>query len=266
MGVTLGLKLELNKLFVAVLGSALLACSVHVERAALPADWQGVSSQQLAVSGYGDWARLRGQPLRIGDYVTGKLDYSLWATAPTISRSSVSSGDDGIQLGSVDDDNDSGYGFSLYRADVALAAVRCRQYRRGRGWYLRVADEGSQQALELQGDERFVAGLSCSAEGLTQGWLPWQLELRATSRQPFAGLIHRGGSALAVVGSRQGLSVELPETVSIAIRDGGHSVAMLDLLNGGALHLHPRLQQELEPAVVAAAMALLLANDPLAED
>ncbi len=256
----------MRKGLLALLTSVLAACSVQLERAALPADWRGESGRQLAVAGSGDWARLRGQPLRIGDYVTGQLDYSLWATAPTISRSSVGSGDDGIELGSVDDDNDSRYGFSLYRAGVALAAVRCRQYRRGRGWYLRVADEDSQQALELQGDDSFVAGLSCSAEALTQGWLPWQLELRATHRQPFAGLIQLGGRALTVAGSTRGRSVELPETVSIAIRDGGHSVAMLDLLNGGALHLHPQLQRELEPAVVVAAMALLLANDPLAAE
>lgn len=241
--------------------SLLLGCASWQDFAARPADWGAHPMARWVVEGVGDWARLRGKPMRVGPFVADDLDYSLWATAPTRTRQVVGDEGDGLYAGTDQVGNTSNYAFTLMQDDVALARIRCQQSQYQERDVLGYAQ--AEERSELQQLGEFGARVHCLAQAQSPAWKAWELDLQALPWRPLSGVLQSGASRLAVIGSTRSSVAELGMTTGYTLRQGHRSLIVVDRMRSNILEYWPELSPELQPALAAAAMALLLANDPL---
>nr|MBV6631324.1 hypothetical protein [Oceanococcus sp. HetDA_MAG_MS8] len=242
-------------------GCALVSCASWQDFAARPSDWGAYPTQTWSVEGVGDWARLRRRDMTVGPFSTADLDYSLWATAPTQTRQTVGDEEDGVYLGTAQVGNTSNFAFTLMEGGVALARIRCRQRHHQQSDVLGYADDD--ERTELQELGAFFADLHCVAQPQTPSWAAWELSMQATPWRPLSGVLQAGSRQVAVIGSTRSSVAELNMTTGYTLRQGQRSLMVVDRLRSQQLEYWPELSAELSPALVAAAMALLLANDPL---
>jgi hypothetical protein len=244
------------------LGGLLLAsCASWQDFAARPDDWGAQPTARWTVQGVGDWSRLWGRDLIMGPFATAELDYSLWATAPTQTRQVVGAEDDGLYLGTAQVGNTSDYAFTLLQDGVALARIRCQQSQYQQRDVLGYAD--AEQRSELQKLGEFAARLHCQAQAQSPAWQAWELDLQALPWRPLTGVLQADQQRLAVIGSTRSSVAELGMTTGYTLRQGRRSLMVVDRIRSTSLEYWPELPLAQQPAMAAAAMALLLANDPL---
>ena len=87
--------------------------------------------------------------------------------------------------------------------------------------------------------------------------------MAARDGRPYFGVLRLAERSYSVIGTQASQSFELGETTGFYLRFGEQTRALVQHINGGALRLHPGLGLPEQRALVAAAMALLLANDPV---
>ncbi len=249
-------------LLLVVTAGVLSGCAAQTLTVPTP---QGVSTQDWAapaVEGHGDFWRLMKRPLTIGDYSTDQLDYSLWATAPTRSRTTLGDPDQGLSGGTETVRNDSAYRFVLNQGGAPLARIQCRQVLDISGVFIAHAEDATER-FEVSANDHYVGELVCESTAIAPHWQPWRLHVAARDGRPYFGVLRLAERSYSVIGTQASQSFELGETTGFYLRFGEQTRALVQRINGGALRLHPGLDLPEQRALVAAAMALLLANDPV---
>lgn len=221
-----------------------------------------VSWAAPAVAGHGDFSRLMKRPLTIGDYSTEQLDYSLWATAPTRSRTTLGDPDKGLSGGTETVRNDSTYRFVLNQSGAPLARIQCRQVLDISGIFIAHAEDAFER-FEVSANDRYVGELVCESTAIAPTWQPWRLHVVAGDGRPYFGVLRLGDGSYSVIGTQDTVSGAFGETTGFYLRRGERTDALVQRINGGAVRLRPAIEPASRSALIATAMSLLLANDPV---
>ena len=235
-------------------------CALSLNQAARPADWNDLSVRQHTVSGFGDWARLRGKEPQIGVFSVAALDQSWWDRAPLRESDTVTLGD--ASFGQSRTSQDTSYSFELRHAGIAVARIQCRQRVDIRDWQGTLND-GTDSQFQVEGNESYLGTLACGAQAIARDWQPWRLDLRTFPRRPLFGILRVGDASFAVLGSQEAGSGAIPATAGYLIQDTKGTAMLVDRLNAGAVSSRPDLASADSNAMMAAAAALLLASDPV---
>lgn len=230
-----------------------------------PSDWHGASHIEFIVTGQGDWSRLLKRPMSIGEYSTEQLDYSLWATAPTHSRTTIGDPNQGLSGGTEAVRNDSTFSFQLAQAGAPLANISCRQTLDVSGLFIAHAEDAFER-FEVSANERYAAELVCHADAIAPRWQPWDLHLVARNGRPYFGVLRRGPLSYSVIGTDETQHGPMQETTGFYLRQQDKTQAFVHRVGGSSVQLRPDVETDAQTALIAAAMVLLLANDPVAAE
>ncbi len=110
--------------------------------------------------------------------------------------------------------------------------------------------------IELRNKSGFAATLT-PADAADAAWT---LELSETSERPMKGTLKRGSAVIDVEGTNRLAGTRLPmgETTGYLFKEGGRTLAAVQVINNGAVWLAPDLAAPQRGPILAAISALLL--------
>lgn len=256
------------------LGTAVLfssGCAVIDQRALQPVDWVDQSIETFAVSGTGGWSRLRNKPVVIGPYTAKLLAKSPWGTLPTSTTSNTtmvigSTEDDGgheLRDGTSSTNRDAELAFHLSDPSGELSKIRCRQVLQVNYDQTSVTGKGGTNVFSVSDLQNYVSSLNCQSSQPTASWPRWLIAMNRNEPKPLKGKLIVNESKYSIIGSQSSNIGHAPMTVSYEIRNGNITLALIDRSGNGQVSILGQADTRLKAALMGAAVALLLANDPM---
>lgn len=151
------------------------------------------------------------------------------------------------------------YAYTLVATGLPPVEVQCRARAMAAG----TGPESRRWSVDLTA----MAGplLACGLR--LDGYDPLPLEVAREAGRLNGHVVLPWGGRYAIRGLQHYANTRIPAGSSIgyAIADGGATIAVVDLLNGGRVHLDPALGEEQRVYVAATAAALLLLDPELGE-
>lgn len=151
------------------------------------------------------------------------------------------------------------YAYTLVARDLLPVEVQCRT----RAWTAGVGRESNRTTVDVTG----LAGplLACGLK--LDGYEVQPLEVSRTGSRFDGRLLAPWGRGYAVRGidAYEGSALRAGEPTGYSITDGADTLAVVDVLNGGRVHLDQALGEDERVYFAAAAAALLLLDPALGE-
>lgn len=166
----------------------------------------------------------------------------------------------GIPVGAMDVGRTSKpYAYTLVARELLPVEVQCRT----RAWVAGVGRESNRTTVDLAG----LAGPLMACGLKLDGYEAQPLEVSRTGSRFGGRLLAPWGRGYAVRGinAYEGSALSTGEPTGYAITDGAHTLAVVDVLNGGRVHLDQALNDDERVYFAAAAVALLLLDPALGE-
>ena len=209
---------------------------------------EGFSAQAVAYEVSGHSPRRFNEPVRFGPYSALQMqEGSTFSWAVPLP---------GFDVGRTSKP----YAYTLVARELPPVEVQCLS----RAWTAGAGRESRRATVDLSG----FSGAPLLACGLRlDGQAPQPLEVVREGRHLHGRLLAPWGREYAVRGLNgyEGTAVTSTGPTGYAISDGGTTLAVVDVLNGGRVHLEPTLDAEQRVYFAATATALLLLDPELGE-
>lgn len=247
------------------------ACGLIKSAEALqPLDWVDQPVEQFTVTGTGGLDRLRNKPVTIGPFTANIQTQSPWGSLATTSTDDTtitigdaSKGGRELSGGTRKTDKDAELDFRLSGPAGELAIIRCRQILRMRTNDTRVTRGDGSNVFSMEDLESYTSSLNCQSGPATQSWPNWQMALSNAYQEPLQGTLTIDGVSYDLAGSKASTIGHVGMTVSYTVSRAGQTAALIDRSGDGLVSLRTTLSERQRVASIAAAVALLMANDPL---